>query len=731
MSTSSNIITLRILLALLILVIFAMLTGLYFVRKAEQKKTGEALNFLRYKDKNLEMMEQSFQKLYEADNDFRMYTLTYDHQYFMQYSRDIHELMMTLDSLRSGMQPDSTETDLVTEASETILRKKNIAFHFIRLKRLTDSLLYVALSMDSLKLGTLPQEAYNIKRYYPDLRKMGLDTLSISSSTITEEKKKKGFFAKVKDFFKGSSEKTTTTTQEIRITEEGDTISETIDTTLSVDQVSQVIAGQTNIYYQKQLRLQKTFRQQMEKQEKALILTNKTLMDDLREILQILDDQVEERNDLIHRNAIGVIDRSARVVNMTTLLTLFIIGLLLFLMILTIRKIITYQKQIIDARKKALDEAADKSRFLAFMSHELRTPLTSIIGFSEQLKQTPLDATQQTFITSMRASSEMLLTTVNDILDLSKLEAGKMKFFAAPFRPDEVVKQVLSSLRPAAEQKGLEVFLHNNLPEKLTLMGDEMRLKQVLINVINNAIKYTEKGRITVSLSSDPCESKQCLNVQVADTGIGIPKNRLEDVFSEYSQVHDQSAKKWIIGTGLGLPICKKIVDQQGGKIWAESQAMQGSTFIFVIPYPESLETTEEDISTDTAIDITILKGKKILIVDDTQINLILLDSILQKWGVQVDKAQNGKEALALAAKNHYDLILSDVNMPEMDGIEMTRKIRRYPVAGLAKTPVLILTANILQDEVEKFQQAGVSDYLMKPFLMNDLYRVIRKQLIR
>lgn len=716
---------LRFLVFFLALVVVLAIGTFFWIRNTEEDNLSDALSFLRTKDRNLEMTEQCFQKLYEADNDFWLYTLTYRQEYCDNYSRNIDDLLSILDSLRKGMESDPGELILVEQADRSLLQKEDLSKRFIRLKRLADSLLRVVAALGPVYEQLTPVTTSSILRYYPDLKAMGIDTLDL---TTTKEREKKGFFRKIREFFVGSKE-VTTTRQQVAVAQEAGPADTSATPALTIEEVSEVIAGQTNHYYQNQLRLQQSTRAKMEAREKELILTNKSLMTDLKEILRLLDEEMERRHAGIHENALAAIGRSTRIINLTSMISLGIVLILLILIVVTVGKIIRYQQQLQVARQKAEQDAVEKSRFLAYMSHEIRTPLTSIIGFTEQMKHTPLNPVQDRFLTSMQSSSGILLATVNDILDISRLEAGKMKFFIRPFNPASVMEQVLNSLRPLAAGKGLQMAFTNLIGETTVLAGDEMRLKQVLINLLNNAIKFTDKGEIRLTLSMKPYRSRQGLQVRIEDTGIGISKEHLKDIFSEFSQVHEPAGRKWIIGTGLGLPICKKIVEQQHGRIWVESQPGTGSAFTFVIPYTLSKRPGEEATSPWAEIDPSIFTGKRIMIVDDTEINLVLLEAIFNAWGVQADKARNGREALELTGRHPYHLILSDVNMPELDGIALTKSIRRNPSPDISKIPVIILTANILQDEIGKYLEAGVSDYILKPFLMNDLYQVIRKNL--
>ncbi len=715
---------LRALIALLVILMILVGTAIFLVQRESKKNILDATTVLREKNKPLEILDQCIQKIYNTDNDFRLYTLSFSKEAFEKYKgqlRDLDALTTALEaSLSSG--PGSKNPAYALQAGTR--EKEALQASFGRLRRMSDSLLKAANSLQSLTGDAVKPAVTVIKAYQPDLTFISTDTVLTSTE---ETKKKKGFFSKVKAFFKGETE-TKKTNKQIAVktgTQSGTTAS--LPVTMAA--VGMEVARQTNLYYENQLKEQYKLNQQLKEKEKELLELNSRLMGNISSIFRDLKKDYQVREKQIDNLAVANIIKYSRITEYLVLASAALAILFAFLIALTIRKIITYQRGIIAARKKAETEAAEKSKFLAFMSHELRTPLTSIIGFTEQLKETPLQEDQQKYIQAMSGSSDILLTTVNDILDMSKLDSGKFRFVKFTFLVKPVFEQVINSLRHMAQKKGLSVELVQNIPDNLCFLGDEMRLKQVLINLVNNAIKYSEKGTITVTVGAEIHKGKSKLQVEVADQGIGIDADKLPEVFSEFSQVHEQSSKKWIIGTGLGLPICKKIVEQQGGTIRVNSIKGEGSTFSFVIPYQTVMAKQEEAEQKELIFDPSLFKEKNILAADDTEINLVLLDSIFRKWGVTIDKARNGKEALQLFKTKHYHLVLSDVYMPEMDGMELTRQIRNSVRPANKDVPVIILSANMIQDEIEKFKLAGVTDYLPKPFLAADLYKIVARRL--
>jgi len=724
-STPKIIHILRALIAFLLLVMIVFGAITFLVQNKSRNNITEAARILHEKYQPLEILDLCIQQIYKIDNDFRLYTLSFSPDSFDEYKRQLKVMDSLTAALQASLTPRSGQGNSVYSLQMGTREKEAMLASFGRLRRMADSLLSNATSLQSLASVGKKPEPTEIKQYNPDLTTLSVDTIDLSSE---QTKKKKGFFSKIKTFFKGESQ-TSKVHKQITVKSGTQTGAIKADHPITMADIGKEVARQTNKFYEDQLKQQYQLNEQIKEKERALIEINTRLMSSISSIFRDLKHENLTREEKIHALAVVNILKNSRIIQLCIIWSLALAALLTLLIAWNIRQIIRYQKSIIAARKKAEDEAGEKSRFLAFMSHELRTPLTSIIGFSEQLRESDLNPEQQKYMQAMIGSSDILLTTVNDILDLSKLDSGKFRFLKSSFMVKPVFIQVLSSLRPMAEKKGIQIHLIDNTPENICFVGDEMRLRQVLINLVTNAIKYSEKGLVTVTLSAELSKRKNKLQVDVADEGIGIDEDKLNEVFSEFSQVHEQSAKKWIIGTGLGLPICKKIVEQQGGRIWVKSKKDEGSIFSFVIPYQVLLGKSDEPEPAEVVFDSSIFRDKNILVVDDTAINLILLESIFKKWGVAVDKARDGVEAFRLYKSKEYHLVLSDVYMPEMDGIELTRQIRHSFRPGSKTVPVIILSANLIQDEADKFQLAGVTDYLMKPFMATDLYQVVIKHL--
>lgn len=383
---------------------------------------------------------------------------------------------------------------------------------------------------------------------------------------------------------------------------------------------------------------------------------------------------------------------------------------------------LTVRRQQAEELKKALERAEEavrsKSMFLASMSHEIRTPMNSLLGMVELLSETPLNEEQRESLEVINQAGVTLLSIINDILDLSKLEAGRIKLASSPFKLGEIIDEVLAMLQFRANEKRLE--LSSEIDDSLRVMqlaGDSDRIRQVLLNLINNALKFTQEGGVKIEAKVlDLQTSRMSFIVKVIDTGIGIPEGDKSRVFEAFSQSKLTEGAA-IEGTGLGLTITKDLVELMGGTIGLDSVEGVGSTFWFKL----SLPIVRPGMSPSGKI---MVRMPRVLVVEDNPTNLQLVSSYIQKLGItQWDVAYNGKDAVDLVSGNLYDLILMDIQMPVMDGIEATRQIRRIekerPLMPSAR--ILAMTAYSPSAEKQKFIQNGMDGMLRKPFLFDDL----------
>jgi signal transduction histidine kinase len=389
------------------------------------------------------------------------------------------------------------------------------------------------------------------------------------------------------------------------------------------------------------------------------------------------------------------------------------------------RQAIAERDLAVIAKDQAMASERFKQQFLANMSHEIRTPMNSVIGITHLLLRSELNEQQHRYISMIKAASEQLMSIINDILDISKIEAGKMTFEKIPFSIEQVCTNVRNILAMKADEKGLELKLniHPEVPD--SIIGDPSRLTQILINLAGNSIKFTDKGFVEIK-SEIVLKSNNSVDIEfsVTDTGIGIAKDKLSSIFESFTQAENETSRKYG-GTGLGLTISKQLVELQGGHIGLESKLGVGTRFFFNIAYGIDSKTHEvKIIQTNENNYKEILENSRILLVEDNEFNKIVAEDTIMEYlqGITLDHASNGLEALNMVVSGYYDVVLMDIQMPEMDGYEATQKIRQLENEK-RHTPIMAMTANATPEEIEKCYLSGVDDYISKPFVPEELFK--------
>jgi PAS domain S-box-containing protein len=381
---------------------------------------------------------------------------------------------------------------------------------------------------------------------------------------------------------------------------------------------------------------------------------------------------------------------------------------------------------IILARQKAEEAAQSKQLFMSTMSHEIRTPLNEVIGITNLLLQGNPREDQMDYIKALKFSGNHLLTLVNDVLDYNKMESGKIVFEQTQFNLSDFLDEIMRSysFRSKAKNLSFDIKKANNLP--VEVIGDPIRLNQILSNLLSNALKFTNYGSIQVFVKElSRADNQTKLEFTVTDTGIGIPHDKHSLIFDSFTQASTDTTRHFG-GTGLGLAICKKLIELQGGTITIESEPDKGSTFRFVLSFGIS-EKGSQSQNTEVTESFTGLEGKNILVAEDNKINFFVANKFLTGWGISVTHAENGQIALDLLEKQDFDLILMDLHMPVLDGIEATRIIRKSDNQKIKDIPIVALTAAIMSESHDKIEDLKINDYVLKPFKPHDLFERILK----
>lgn len=482
--------------------------------------------------------------------------------------------------------------------------------------------------------------------------------------------------------------------------------------THTIDQSTQKILARDRSAYTRKLQLLQRRNEKLLGIQRELIALNTRITGQLELIINEVKEIDYNLADQFRLMTLQNYRQTNKLLNTLYLVTLILVLIFAVLLIIFINRLNKSEVMLRNENERAINIAQQKMDLLLHMSHEIRNPLTAIKGFLYIFSKSPLSERQGEMLDSIRLSSDMLLRTLNDTLDAAKMETSEFKINQDPFSPDFTLRSVIESIEFSAQKKGLEMAYKFNGNADAIILGDGFRLEQVMVNLLSNAIKYTEKGTVTINARLDADNE---LHVDVSDTGMGISQEQQANLFSKYYQT---SSSKGKVGTGLGLYICKNLVELQSGKISVKSTVGAGTTFSFFIPYKKN---SGSNINSEYVDDpVSLLNGINILAVDDNELSLLFLKTMMAKWNVNFLQASNGHDALAILTKNKVAIVLTDIQMPGMDGNDLLTAIQKLNGAA-AKVPVVVIGGASNVSGNKKLLKKGFAGVINKPFKEGEL----------
>lgn len=655
--------------------------------------------------------------LSESDNNMRNYSMTESELALNNYLFHMDEVNRNLDSIVSIFNSgENNISESVDELKNMLQTKADLMYALVELKNLPGFQSIADKTMKNIAI-TMQDTATTIEIPEKENVDPGLKSSSSSEEIKTYESEKK----KLKNLFSNKDKNRTPIPPAIVL--QKDTIEQStsqsnyvLDPNISIDpEMVYKILSDIN-------KDEKNYNAQLTKQELEIMASDRVIMSKISGLLEKIQTNYQETQNLEKLTAQNTANQSSKLIFGLTFI-FFIIGIVLLLVIFNdINVNIRFKNQLMYAKQQAEFSAKTKEQFLANMSHEIRTPLNAILGFTEMLHSSKTPQ-QHEYIHSIQTASEHLLHIVNDILDVSKIEAGKIHLQSEIFTVEKVLNEVFELMQLEAKNKHIAFLKQVDDKAGTFLKGDAFRLKQIVLNLVSNAIKFTSDGKVEIHCKTILRERFADFYFQVVDTGIGIPKNKLNDIFNEFSQAEAGTTRKFG-GTGLGLTISKKLIEIQKGTIEVKSEINKGSVFTFQLTYPLASKKEVEELMGKTNSPIEISSGVNVLLIDDEKLNLQLAKIIFDKYNVHVDTYSSAADALNDLEGKEYTIGLIDLHMPVMDGYTFITTLKSQ---GLKTFPCVALTADAMANKALLITEFNFDDLLLKPYSEQDLILMIDK----
>ncbi len=670
-------------LLVVILICFVFVT---LSRESNSKIVRNNITALNQDDKNFQKIDSCIFILYEAENNSRFFVTTQDSAYLKKYRKQLNFVSASLAQFKEGKS-----------LSRMIGDKKLKDQQFVEMKGLVDSLLSFSFQTQKISKNQFVKKSPTVTN------RRTVETAKTDSVYVDGQKNKKRLFKRIADAIANKEQVGKASISSAK--------SVSIKDSLGLAEVSpDVVVSNMFDQYEKA-------RKKLDDTEQQMLLINGRIFAQLKGILTQMRDQENAEIKALRAELLATTqDRFEEVDRLSAGTVLIVLGLTLLIIWNLVRlyrqkvALISYAGQVAETTRK-------KREFMSHMAHEIRTPLNSVIGFSQLIDTDKLDLQLKGYVDAIKNSSKTLLTLVNEILDFSKFESGKITLKNQPFRPIELVSEAEQMLSVLAAEKQIALKSDYLIKEELTLLGDIFWIKQVIINLLTNAIKFTPNGGVVELNSTFELldQEKGVLRILVRDSGIGIAPENLDKIFEDFIQVESEDTHARQVGTGLGLAICKKIVDLYGGEIGVESEIGKGAAFHVAITLPVTALLLPENIKSKES-GRTSLKGKRVLIADDTKMNLVLASRIMDKHGVTYDLANDGREAFQFFEGGRYDLVITDIEMPVLNGIQLTGLIRKFTEKAKSEVPILAFTGSSTDDNRRHYLATGINDVVEKPY---------------